>query len=677
MYCVTRCCGRLAGSHGADHPSFTGSNPNFNPVNGPFDVDNDGDGIRESVWIDVGFPVQTAADGRSYKPLAAILCIDLDGRLNVDAQGNITDVDQYRLRSTSASPSTAESSFPVPPGAICNNAGGSTFPPVQRGVGYGPAEISLFPLFSPTTATTSPLGGANAITPYTALLAARYGEANSNVFDPTLNVGSSPVPYTSDPSYVWSGTLLPGRPGKTNYADGLAGLAFTQYPSTNDPTPATTTTLNVFGSPHDVFGRGMVLMDWLGMPVRPGVGAVHGATFNYDAVFDSPYEFNLSRKAGRNGSAYGTPSAITLSSGGGATPNPIDKPFTPAELESILRMYDVDAADLPNRLRRLLDPATNGLGIRLCSCHCCAAWSRPKATICPLLRCFRRTNCAGLAGTTLPQCSLHITDLLRLRLLAGDASLTDIATQIAKMLPPELVAGQRMDLNRPFGNGRDDNGNYIVDEPLEDESTTGQWASTMNVPSSSYYSPAKQGNLTNGVVNVSGLTATEKQMARHVYARYLYVLMMMLVDQATMSNLDDYGFDFDHSSHTSKEEIAQAVAQWAVNVVDFRDRDSIMTGFEYDIYPFNSNGWQVDGDLATTDPTLEPDRAVVWGCERPELMITETLAFHDVRTEDLGTDSSNMSTDHTHTNPLNMDPHFDQRLPPLGALRGALQSLDD
>ncbi len=66
------------------HTNFTGSNPNFNPITGPYDVDNDGDGIAESVWIDIGLPVQTAPDGRLYRPLVAFLVLDMDGRLNVN-----------------------------------------------------------------------------------------------------------------------------------------------------------------------------------------------------------------------------------------------------------------------------------------------------------------------------------------------------------------------------------------------------------------------------------------------------------------------------------------------------------------------------------------------------------------------------------------------------------------
>ena len=58
-----------------------------------------------------------------------------------------------------------------------------------------------------------------------------------------------------------------------------------------------------------------------------------------------------------------------------------------------------------------------------------------------------------------------------------------------------------------------------------------------------------------------------------------------------------------------------ATAQWAVNVLDFRDADSTMTRFQYDTDL--SNGWSVNN----TD--------VVWGAERPEILITETIAWRN------------------------------------------------
>jgi hypothetical protein len=74
---------------------------------------------------------------------------------------------------------------------------------------------------------------------------------------------------------------------------------------------------------------------------------------------------------------------------------------------------------------------------------------------------------------------------------------------------------------------------------------------------------------------------------------------------------------------------AQQAAQWAVNVCDFRDDDSKMTGFEYDTDL--ANGWNVNGDLA--DNATDSDRGVVWGVERPDLLVAETAACRDTNTQ--------------------------------------------
>ncbi|MGL6227456.1 MAG: hypothetical protein ACRC10_12625 [Thermoguttaceae bacterium] len=84
-----------------DHPDFTGSNPQLDttvvtdlqPIlagNGGMylDVDNDGDGVKDGIWLDVGLPVRQSADGTEYKPLVSITVLDLDGRTNVNVHGN-------------------------------------------------------------------------------------------------------------------------------------------------------------------------------------------------------------------------------------------------------------------------------------------------------------------------------------------------------------------------------------------------------------------------------------------------------------------------------------------------------------------------------------------------------------------------------------------------------------
>src|SRR5262249_8499326 len=44
---------------------------------------------NDSYWMDLGFPIMTAPNGKRFKPLFAALVIDLDGKVNISAPGNI------------------------------------------------------------------------------------------------------------------------------------------------------------------------------------------------------------------------------------------------------------------------------------------------------------------------------------------------------------------------------------------------------------------------------------------------------------------------------------------------------------------------------------------------------------------------------------------------------------
>jgi len=77
----------------------------------------------------------------------------------------------------------------------------------------------------------------------------------------------------------------------------------------------------------------------------------------------------------------------------------------------------------------------------------------------------------------------------------------------------------------------------------------------------------------------------------------------------------------------------QEYAQWAANVVEFRDADSTITPFEYDGNPLN--GWTVDGNASDTNDATAAGGGVVWGAERPEVLITETSAWEDNTTGEL------------------------------------------
>ncbi len=54
-----------------------------------YDVDNDGDGITDSVWLDLGYPARKDSSGRLYKPMFAFMVIGLNGRIPLNTAGNL------------------------------------------------------------------------------------------------------------------------------------------------------------------------------------------------------------------------------------------------------------------------------------------------------------------------------------------------------------------------------------------------------------------------------------------------------------------------------------------------------------------------------------------------------------------------------------------------------------
>jgi hypothetical protein len=99
---------------------------------------------------------------------------------------------------------------------------------------------------------------------------------------------------------------------------------------------------------------------------------------------------------------------------------------------------------------------------------------------------------------------------------------------------------------------------------------------------------------------------------RQAYAKDLYTLLCALL----------------HPSAPPSPSKAKEYAQWAVNVVDFRDGDSTITPFDYDHNILD--GWDADGDANTPDSS-----GVVWGVERPEILIMQTSAWENDSTGEL------------------------------------------
>ena len=54
-----------------------------------YDVDNDGDGITDSVWVDLGYPPRRDSRGQLVKPMFAFMVIGLNGRIPLNTAGNL------------------------------------------------------------------------------------------------------------------------------------------------------------------------------------------------------------------------------------------------------------------------------------------------------------------------------------------------------------------------------------------------------------------------------------------------------------------------------------------------------------------------------------------------------------------------------------------------------------
>jgi hypothetical protein len=137
----------------------------------------------------------------------------------------------------------------------------------------------------------------------------------------------------------------------------------------------------------------------------------------------------------------------------------------------------------------------------------------------------------------------------------------------------EMLMGGLFDLNQPTGNGIDDDGDGTIDEPTE----------LLSVQQS-----AQRDNPIFDLDN-AGDRATGDDLARQRKARQLYTLAL-LASGNTAPTFAGFASDVDYRT---------AVAQWAVNIVDFIDSDSIMTAFEYDADPFNAI--YVDGNPTSDD----------------------------------------------------------------------------
>lgn len=496
------------------------------------DVDNDNDGRPDGIWLDIGLPIVSTADGKNIKPLVSYLVLDMESRINVNAHGSLVPLDPTNQSYIDLLGGISEDSLP-------------------KGQGFGPADIQLAEVLP---------GSARRV------MRSRYG--------------SDGAPGIAGVRDDWSNYQLFGLPNGS-FNDFIPGTVGGHYGSMLD-------IHGRFSSGYpQIFDR-VAQPDGEQVPIGMPVLNIGLSRLPFESV-DSPYEFSLS-----NDPFYGPHNF-----------NSDDQPFTAREFESFLRPNDPDTPTLPTRMRLTVTDANKRNSV--------SAFGYEVPTV--------HENLPGLLFSILndgiPGSGVSKDNLVR----AG----------VQSMLPTELQRGLPMNVNRSFGDGQDNNSNGVIDEPGERNSLTHPLDPSSDIPL----------DLDNDAVVTNDPSANG---FRNAFMRQLYVLTLLVTERKNGDSFDagrDW-FDFNTDEVSDANDLIEyrkRIAQWVANVVDFRDPDSIMTPFECDLDPWN--GWDMDGNPNTTEAT---DRWLVWGAERPELLITETFASHDTRLLDLDTETVSEGT---------------------------------
>lgn len=591
-------------------------------INGfSYGADNDNDGVNDGFFLDFGLPTVISPNGDQVTLHASVLVLDLDGRVNVNAHGSLVPVVYPHSAMSGTTSSWQLDNLPT------GFPSGKPYA-IPTGSGYGPPEVNLdllFPYASSVSAATydferlqgtvtrgypeeNPLlylrtgvnqsrlrvgrspqksrfysrdsNGKMTSTPQIDDSEGRYGGAYPTKFSPTEPMTKNEVSQLTQISDRFT------QPGLKLFND--AASAITDHRSPIDPATLT-------GSPRTVGYEGVPPLWW---------NADDGKSFNWAdkttpftgspslyprLTYNSPPDLHGRMKTFTVGAAASTGIVPQLcfvkpewSRAGDLDVETRDDPYeirldTRAPRNSWLKSYGLSS---PNGNVFNLSELENIL----------RPYDIDSSKLPPRLK--------AILGSVAEEARLRITtDSWDSTVVSGSAApkLFDWARKLSKKLGGDaaklygattgrneavldgvlnraIARGERFDLNRPLTGTKP--AKYDITDP--------------------YYAQ------------------------RQAYFKDFYVLLHAL-------------------SEFTPQQSGQ-VAQWVANIVEFRDADSTMTPFEFDPNP--ADGWDVDGDVRTVEPDPDPDpkkkkRGVVFGCERPEIVIAETCAWEDDKTGEL------------------------------------------
>jgi hypothetical protein len=703
-----------------------------------WDVDNDGDGVREGVWVPSGLPIRVNKDGKAYATMFSYTVLDLDGRVNVNTAGNwdqlpnnmrediirrdldgnpITDVAQpySYVDELDELWSTLPGSAVGLPFFAADSLDGSfgwrddsdndDVKIAVRGDGRGTSNVLLYEalssIFDVSAATTRD------VTKIASNLLWRRNLSMNN--NPTGLADRSGFPGTDE--IDWTDAMMSSQPGGNDAGgvgvDPLSVEAYTRamFFRYMDPVslqsgdPGAQLIYPYRGkTTHDVNILSTAVYDFANTAFR-SYDPLGAQVYTYAPRYsDNPY--------------LASQNLLSLQ----------DSPYSLPMLERLLRPWDSDANALPTQLVDDL-----GLNVDL-SGNTITENERAKA----------RQSLTTLSSDV-PAPSLVFPN--NNELLDGDYrggnfgfvkliracvekeldkvftakgvsvcaenegafvdKVNEITAYLASMLPPEIMAGEKIDLNAMAQK------NYWLDIDDEDPSNI-----VATVDSSDRrlhnYGLVKRMERVRGLYIVMMTLLYEDMNADALYGDSVDPVAfpeMKLADYIEGS-FDLLKYDNDElKGLMGRQLIATRIAQWCVNSIDFADPDATMTPFFFDPTPFDGwwlydNDWidslasganpdlpflfdplkglpseqmfhffndalnvseafvvgdyyigpngdvdfdgprkrsdeyiaawmsQEIGDLS--DQTSDMGFRLCWGMERPDLILTETLSFHDL-----------------------------------------------
>lgn len=239
---------------------------------------------NDSYWVDLDFPIQTDPNtGRRYKPLFAFFIADLDGMANLNFHGNSLTMNAANVRYAPGTPQQLHAS----------------------NQGWGPWEVNLARVLYPAFGVTGPAPYPDNTTPEYPFL-----------FDQRLRSGMAAAPYTPM-GYEQGRWGLTGQPGNGSFAPGLNSVS------------------------HFYGQLTYSARDAAEVPIQAAMGVNFGGT--HSPSYPLTFRNAISADMNRHPSLHQLPAYMGD-----------DRYFAPSNTEALLRHGDVGTYGLISDLRRML-----------------------------------------------------------------------------------------------------------------------------------------------------------------------------------------------------------------------------------------------------------------------------------------------------------------------------------